>query len=130
MPGTEHYRNVLRYAAELTPGVVGLRVDESLLFINAGRLPSVVVAQLDRFPGTTRVLLQMSPVNQIDFSGLEALRSLQDVLAGRGVRLDLSEVKGPVLDRLRAGAWADWFQGRLFLSHHDGVLGQREMSAG
>ncbi len=129
MPGTEHYRNVQRYAAELTPGVLGLRIDESLLFINARQLPGVVVSHLDRFPGTARVLLQMSPVNRIDFSGLEALRSLQDVLAGRDVRLDLSEVKGPVLDRLRAGGWSAWFKGRLFLSHHQGVLGQQDMTA-
>jgi SulP family sulfate permease len=31
-------------------------------------------------------------------------------------------VKGPVLDRLRAGAWDKWFQGRVFLSHHQGML--------
>jgi SulP family sulfate permease len=80
------------------------------------------MAQLDRHPDTARVLLQMSPVNRIDLSGLGALRALHDALALRGVRLDLSEVKGPVLDRLRAGRWARWFRGRLFLSHHQGTL--------
>jgi SulP family sulfate permease len=121
VPGTEHYRNVARYATELTPGVMSLRIDESLLFLNARQLPALVARHLDTYPDTRRVLLQMTPVNRIDVSGLEALRALQTVLRGRGIRLDLSEVKGPVLDGLRAAGWSGWFDGRLYLSHHQGV---------
>jgi SulP family sulfate permease len=91
--------------------VLGLRIDESLLCTSARRLPD-----------TRRVLLQMSPVNQIDLSGLEALRAVRAALAARGIRLDLSEVKGPVLDQLRAGQWEHWFRGRVYLSHHQGVI--------
>jgi SulP family sulfate permease len=76
-----------------------------------------------------RVVLLMSPVNHIDFSGLEALRAVHATLAGRGIRLDLSEVKGPVLDALRAGGWADWFRGQVFLSHHQAMLGEHGMPA-
>ncbi len=119
---TEHYRNVDRHAVQCTPGVLALRIDESLLFTNARRLTNVVAQHLAELPDTRRVVLLMSPVNAIDFSALEALRALHDVLAERGIRLDLSEVKGPVLDRLRAGAWDQWFQGRVFLSHHQGML--------
>jgi len=127
VPGTEHYRNVERYQTELTPGVMSLRIDESLLFINARRLPSLVAEHLAQHPDTRRVLLQMTPVNRIDLSGLEALRSLQGVLRERGIRLDLSEVKGPVLDGLRAAAWSRWFEGRLYLSHHQGVRDEQGM---
>ena len=129
MPGTEHYRNVERYATELTPGVMSLRIDESLLFTNARQLLGVVARHHDAHPGTRRVLLQMTPVNRIDLSGLEALRALQAVLLERGIRLDLSEVKGPVLDALRAAGWSQWFQGRLFLSHHQGVNDEQGMAA-
>lgn len=119
---TEHYRNVERHAVQCTPGVLGLRIDESLVFTNARRLVSVVDRHLAALPDTRRVVLLMSPVNAIDYSALEALRALHDVLAERGIRLDLTEVKGPVLDRLRAGGWAQWFRGRVFLSHHQGML--------
>lgn len=129
VPGTEHYRNVERYATELTPGVMSLRIDESLLFTNARQLLGVVARHLDTHPDTKRVLLQMTPVNRIDLSGLEALRALQGVLLERGIRLDLSEVKGPVLDALRAAGWSRWFQGRLFLSHHQGVNDEQGMAA-
>jgi SulP family sulfate permease len=120
--GTEHFRNVGRHDVELTAGVVGLRIDESLLFVNARQLADVVQQHVSAHPGTRRVVLLMSPVNRIDFSGLTALRDLHDVLREQGIRLDLSEVKGPVLDALRAGAWMGWFGGRVFLSHHQAML--------
>jgi len=56
-----------------------------------------------------------------DISGLTALRALHDGLRERGIRLDLSEVKGPVLDGLRAGGWSSWFEGQVFLSHHQAM---------
>ena len=117
IPGSEHFRNADRHEVEMTPGVLGLRIDESLLFTNARQLADVVVRMLAKRADTQRVVLLMSPVNRIDFSGLEALQSLHEALAGRGVRLDLSEVKGPVLDRLRRGDWTRWFRGRVFMSH-------------
>ncbi len=119
---TEHYRNVERHEVTSTPGVLALRIDESLVFTNARRLVSVVDRHLAALPGARRVVLLMSPVNAIDFSALEALHALHDLLAERGIRLDLTEVKGPVLDRLRAGGWEAWFRGRVFLSHHQGML--------
>lgn len=121
IPGTEHYRNTERYSVELDPEVLSLRIDESLLFLNGRSLADVVQAHLDTHPRTKRVLLQMSPVNSIDFSGLSALMELQETLARQGRRLDLSEVKGPVLDRLKDGRWTEWFKGRLYLSHHQGM---------
>lgn len=121
VPGTEHYRNVDRHQVECLPEVLGLRIDESLLFTNARSLTDVVQAHLAAHPGVKRVVLLMSPVNSIDFSGLEALRELHETLQRQGLRLDLSEVKGPVLDRLRASDWQRWFAGQLFLSHHQGM---------
>jgi SulP family sulfate permease len=129
VPGTEHFRNVGRHEVELTPGVMALRIDESLLFTNARQLSDVVLQHLAQVPGTRRVVLQMSPVNHIDLSGLAALRALHDMLAARGIRLDLSEVKGPVLDALRAGQWRRWFAGDLYLSHHQAMRGESPVAA-
>lgn len=123
--GTEHYRNVERYTTEEMPGVIGVRIDESLLFTNARQLTGVVTDCLRQRPDATRVVLQMSAVNRIDLSGLEALRALHNGLAERGIGLDLSEVKGPVLDRLKHGDWTRWFKGRLFVSHHQAVVNDR-----
>jgi sulfate permease, SulP family len=130
VPGTEHYRNVDRHAVEVTPGVVALRIDESLLFTNARQLADVVQQHLQQHPEARRVVLQMSPVNRIDFSGFASLRALQELLQSRDIRLDLSEVKGPVLDALRQGGWSAWFLGRVFLSQHQAMLDERGTPAG
>ena len=73
IPGSEHFRNADRYDVELVPDVLSLRIDESLLFTNARQLTDVVTTQLGKQHGARRVVLLMSPVNRIDFSGLEAL---------------------------------------------------------
>lgn len=122
VPGTEHYRNVDRHDVALTPGVVALRIDESLLFTNARPLSDVVLQQLEHQPDTRRVVLLMSAVNRIDFSGLEALQALHESLGVRQIRLDLSEVKGPVLDALARSDWRQWFRGEVYLSHHQAML--------
>ncbi|MDC8770168.1 SulP family inorganic anion transporter [Roseateles albus] len=126
VPGTEHYRNVERYAVECQSDVMGLRIDESLLFTNARSLADVVQGHLSKFPDVRRVVIMMSPVNSIDFSGLEALRELHASLKRQGLRLDLSEVKGPVLDLLKASDWTRWFDGQLFLSHHQGMMSSED----
>ncbi len=125
VPGTQHYRNVERYAVECQPEVVGLRIDESLVFTNARGLVDAVLARVqehrERVGAPARVLLLMAPVNHIDVSGLTALQELRAALAAEGLRLELSEVKGPVLDRLRAVGWLERQDVSLYLSHHEGM---------
>jgi SulP family sulfate permease len=57
-----------------------------------------------------------SAVNAIDASGLESLEAINHRLADGGVRLHLSEVKGPVMDRLKRTHFLDELSGRVFLS--------------
>lgn len=125
VPGTQHYRNVERYAVECRPEVVGLRIDESLVFTNARGLVDAVLGRVqehrERVGKPRRVLLLMAPVNHIDVSGLTALQELHAALAADGLALEFSEVKGPVLDRLRAVGWLERYGVALYLSHHDGM---------
>ena len=125
VPGTQHYRNVERYAVECRPEVVGLRIDESLVFTNARGLVDVVLAHVREHRARVglpqRVLLLMAPVNHIDVSGLTALQDLHAALAAEGLRLEFSEVKGPVLDRLKAVGWLEHYDVSLYLSHHEGI---------
>lgn len=125
VPGTQHYRNVERYVVECQPEVVGLRIDESLVFTNARGLADAVLARVREhralIGAPQRVLLLMAPVNHIDVSGLVALQELHAALRAEGMRLEFSEVKGPVLDRLRAVGWLERHDVSLYLSHHEGV---------
>lgn len=125
VPGTQHYRNLERYAVECRPEVVGLRVDESLVFTNARGLVDAVLAHVREHRAHVgvpqRVLMLMAPVNHIDVSGLVALQELHAALAAAGLRLEFSEVKGPVLDRLKAVGWLERYDVSLYLSHHEGI---------
>lgn len=122
MPGTEHYRNVERYAVQTVPGLIALRVDESMFFANATAIEERIEALVQADPGVQRVLLVCSAVNQIDATALGMLTALEQSLSTRGVQLDLAEIKGPVMDRLKNTALGQRLNGRLFRSAHDAFL--------
>lgn len=118
VPGTEHFRNVLRYHTEPLPGVLLLRVDESLFFGNARHVGNAIQQLAAASPDSHSLLLVMSAVNRLDMTALAMLERLDDGLAERGIRLHLAEVKGPVLDVCKRAGLAARFDGRLHLSTH------------
>lgn len=122
VPGTEHYRNVKRHKVETVPGTLSIRVDESLYFANARYLEDLVTAQVTANPGLTDVVLMCSAVNAIDMSALESLEAIHQRLSDLGVRLHLSEVKGPVMDRLAGTGFLAHLSGQIHLSQHQAML--------
>lgn len=119
VPGTQHFRNVLRHEVETHPAILTMRVDESLYFVNARFLEDRVLSRIADAPEIRDVVLMFSAVNEVDFSALESLEALNEQLHNLGVRLHLSEVKGPVMDRLRTSQLLDALSGRVFLSQFD-----------
>lgn len=122
MPGTEHFRNVDRQLVETLPGLIALRIDESLYFANAHMLEEKIEALLEAHPETRGILLIMSAVNQLDATALSMLTDLEKNLASRNICLQFSEVKGPVLDRLRPTPLGQRMKDRIFLSTHQAFL--------
>lgn len=119
VPGTQHYRNVDRHAVETTPGVLSIRVDESLYFPNARFLEDTINDAVARDPAVRDVVLMCSAVNSIDASALESLEQIDQRLVDAGIKLHLSEVKGPVMDRLKRTEFLDHLSGEVFLSQFD-----------
>ena len=122
VPGTEHYRNVKRHKVDTVPGVLSIRIDESLYFANARYLEDLVVNQVAANPGLTDVVLMCSAVNTIDMSALESLEAIHERLGDLKVRLHLSEVKGPVMDRLAGTEFLANLSGNIHLSQHQAML--------
>lgn len=125
VPGTEHFRNVLRHEVIVSPAVLGLRIDESLWFANARALEDRINEEVARRPALRHVVLLCSAVNDVDASAIESLEAIDRRLADAGIRLHLSEVKGPVMDRLQRTALLRHLHGRVFLSHFQAM---RELS--
>ena len=121
VPGTEHYRNVERHAVDTDPSLIGLRVDEGLNFMNARQVEDRILALVAAQPSVRNVVLMCSAVNDIDASALEMLESVAHRLKDMGVLLHLSEVKGPVMDKLERTDLLAHLGGRVFLSHHAAV---------
>ena len=121
VPGTEHFRNVERHAVQTDEAVLGLRVDESLYFANARALEDRLNEELAQRPALKHVVLQCSAINDIDASALESLEAIDARLRDAGVVLHLSEVKGPVMDRLKSTALLQHLRGQVFLSHFQAV---------
>ncbi|AVF02666.1 MULTISPECIES: SulP family inorganic anion transporter [Devosia] len=132
VPGTEHYRNIKRHQVDTVPGVLSIRVDESLYFANTRYLEDLVINQATANPGLTDVVLMCSAVNTIDMSALESLEAIEHRLADLGVRLHLSEVKGPVMDKLKHTDFLAHLSGSVHLSQHQAItaiLAARDPSA-
>jgi len=119
VPGTEHFRNVLRHDVELCPKVTFLRVDESLYFANARFLEETVMDLVTKDRELADLVLVCPAVNLVDASALESLEAINERLRDSGVKLHLSEVKGPVMDRLKGTELLEHMGGHIFLSTYE-----------
>ncbi|MDW3223831.1 MAG: sulfate permease [Paracoccaceae bacterium] len=126
VPGTEHFRNILRHNVITEPSVVTLRVDESLYFANARYLEDKIQTRVAGDTHVRHVILQCSAINEIDLSALESLEAINERLREMSVHLHLSEVKGPVMDRLKEQHFLQDMTGKVFLSQYEAA---RSLSA-
>ena len=123
--GTEHFRNIERHRVETLPGLIALRVDESLFFANAAALEQKVGDLLSRHSDTRCLLLILSAVNRIDTTALIMLDELERSLTLKGVQLWLAEVKGPVMDRLGSTDLGQRLASRIYLSTNEAFNAHR-----
>jgi SulP family sulfate permease len=119
--GTEHFRNVLRHQVRVDPRLLSLRVDESLYFANARALEDRINQEVAKRPKLQHVVLQCSAINDVDASALESLEAIDHRLKDARILLHLSEVKGPVMDRLKSSQFLSDLGGRVFLTHYQAV---------
>lgn len=119
VPETEHFRNVERHKVVTSDRVVTLRVDESLYFANARYLEDRLYDLVAANPKIKHAVLMCPAVNEIDASALESLEAINHRLRDSGVTFHLSEVKGPVMDRLKRAHFLDELTGEVFLSQYD-----------
>ena len=121
VPGTEHFRNIMRHEVGTQPTVLGLRVDESLYFANSRALEDHVNDCVASHPELAHVVLQCSAINSIDASALESLEAIDSRLRASGILLHLSEVKGPVMDKLKNTHFLRDLSGKVYLTHFQAV---------
>lgn len=114
VPGSEHFRNVLQHDAIIHPQILTIRVDESLYFANARYLEDHLFQNASVRPELRHVILMSSAINTIDMSALGLLGTINDRRRDMGVQLHLSEIQGPVMEKLVGTEFPEHLSGRYF----------------
>ena len=121
LPGTEHFRNIKRHTVITEPGILSIRVDASLYFPNARFLEDMVNDTVAENPDIRHLILFCPAVNTIDLSALESLEAINLRLKESGITFHMSEVKGPVMDRLKGTHFLHELTGKVHLTQFEAV---------
>jgi len=122
IPDTEHFRNIKRHQVETWQHLLLIRIDESITFTNINYIEDYLAAELRRQPDIKHVVLIFTSVSDIDTTALEALENLNHTLQASGKTLNLSEAKGPIMDKLQKTDFiAQLKPGKVFFRNMDAV---------
>lgn len=132
LPGTTIYRNTSQYPeARLVPGVVIVRVDSAIYFSNSNYVRERILRWLtdeeDKskalgLPSISFLIVEMSPVIDIDTSGIHALEDLYKNLHKREIQLILSNPGSVVIEKLQASKLTEHIGSNyIFLTVADAV---------
>jgi SulP family sulfate permease len=114
IPGTAHYSDAGRHPEnEPIPGVIAVRPEGSLLYVNVENVLERVLAPLAAAPaGSVRlVVCDLSAAPHLDLAATTMLRKLHATLTVQGIRLALVGVHGRARDLLRRDGLADLIGG-------------------
>ncbi|XP_011015568.1 PREDICTED: sulfate transporter 1.2-like [Populus euphratica] len=132
LPRTTVYRNILQYPeAAKVPGVLIVRVDSAIYFSNSNYIKERILRwlmdedELVNKSGLTKIqflIVEMSPVIDIDTSGIHAMEELFRCLQKREIQLILANPGPAVIDKLHASGSAQLIgEEKIFLTVADAV---------
>jgi sulfate permease, SulP family len=116
---SEHFRNERRFAVSTYPGLLLMRIDESLFFANVPAVLRRIEEEIELQGDVRHLVLDLSSVSHVDLTAVEALQRMQADLRERGIELHLAEVRGPVMDRLAQTELPQKLAHKPFLSLHE-----------
>ncbi|KAJ8647120.1 hypothetical protein MRB53_000143 [Persea americana] len=133
LPRTTIYRNIEQYPdARKVPGMLIVRVDSAIYFSNSNYVRERILRCLtdeeeqlkaNDQPKIKFLIVEMSPVTNIDTSGIHALEELCRSLQKRGVQLLLANPGQVVIHKLHASKFPDLIgHDSIFLTVGDAVL--------
>lgn len=119
--GTQHFRNISRHDVLTSANIISIRIDENLSFLNANTLKEFVIAEVSKNEHLHHVVMNCSSVSNIDLSALEALEDINAELSKLKIQLHFSEIKGPVMDRLKSSKLLEELSGNIYLTHYQAM---------
>uniref|UniRef100_A0A1J3K1Y3 Sulfate transporter 1.1 n=1 Tax=Noccaea caerulescens TaxID=107243 RepID=A0A1J3K1Y3_NOCCA len=132
VPKTNVYRNTLQYPEALKiPGIMIIRVDSAIYFSNSNYVRERALrwlreedeeAKAADMPAIKFVIIEMSPVTDIDTSGIHSLEELHKTLEKNHIRLILANPGPVVTEKLHISKFAEEIgDENIFLSVGDAV---------
>nr|AAK35215.1 sulfate transporter ST1 [Zea mays] len=132
LPQTTIYRNVEQYPdATKVPGVLIVRVDSAIYFTNSNYVKERILRWLrdeeeqqqdQKLTKTEFLIVDLSPVIDIDTSGIHALEELAKALEKRKIQLVLTNPGPAVIQKLRSAKFTDMIgEDNIFLTVGDAV---------
>lgn len=132
LPRTFIYRNVEQYPeATKVPGVLIVRVDSAIYFTNSNYVKERILRWLrdeeeqqqeQKLSKTEFLIVELSPVTDIDTSGIHALEELLKALEKRKIQLILANPGPAVIQKLRSANFTELIgEDNIFMSVGDAV---------
>ncbi|XP_024930843.2 sulfate transporter 1.2 isoform X1 [Ziziphus jujuba] len=132
IPRTTVYRNIQQYPeATKVPGILIVRVDSAIYFSNSNYIKERILRWLTDEEEVTKasyitniqfLIVEMSPVTDIDTSGIHAFEELYRSLQKRDVQLVLANPGPVVMDKLHTSNFASLIgEDKFFLTVADAV---------
>ncbi|XP_078440909.1 sulfate transporter 1;3 [Wolffia australiana] len=140
LPGTTIYRNIDQYPeATKVPGLMIVRVDSAIYFSNSNYVKERILRWLNdeqeevernQLSKVECVIIDMSPVINLDTSGIHALEDLYKSLKKRGIELVLANPGDAVMEKLHASRLIELIgDDKIFLTASEAVLAFAPKSA-
>ncbi len=126
LPGTASYRNIDRYKdAYVEDKILILRYDQDLFFGNAEHFYRSIVGRIESRMPLEKLILHVGGVNNIDSTAMMKLIELNNYCLKNQIRLELTNVSGPVRDRIyKSDFYKCLGKDRLHLSVAHAILGE------
>ena len=113
VPGTDAYRNRLRYDVEIDPQVLIVRVDGPLFYASAQTVSDTITEHIQNRTELGGMVLDASAITDIDSDGMHTLHDLATDLMALELGFALATVRGPVRDLITRSSFADELAPRI-----------------
>ncbi|KAG0453987.1 hypothetical protein HPP92_025291 [Vanilla planifolia] len=133
LPQTSIYRNIQQYPeAIMIPGFVIVRIDSAIYFSNSNYVKERILRTLrdeeeklkeNNLPRIEFLIVEMSPVTDIDTSGIHAFEEMYKKLKKRDVQLVLANPGSLVMEKLHASNFTEQIgHENIFLTVGDAIM--------
>ncbi|MEE9438254.1 MAG: solute carrier family 26 protein [Saprospiraceae bacterium] len=102
VPGSNEYRNIERFDnLHRNDDILIVRFDAQLYFANSNSLRDYILSKIKNNPSIKHIIVDCSSISNLDSSAVHLIKDLVEDLHLGAREIYLSDVKGPVRDKLK-----------------------------